>query len=252
MRDEAAIAKGEDTLTVLWDMEKFYDNICIVRLIKEAHRLRYPMLVFRLGIIMHMAPRLLRTYSFIPGMVQPRNGIIAGFSQSTAFARILLHGVLSRIHDSPWYGMVTIRSFVDDIRHTGRGKQPGVLEQMRDTAVLLADGLRSIKCKISTKSVCVSNRKHLKQAMVDVLQGQGVTIKSVASAPDLGVEAGGGHRRFTGVIRSRYGGTKPRADRAAWLNKKNKKARALYGTGIFPTATYGAETSGYYPQMVKR
>ena len=39
MRDEAAIAKGEDTLTVLWDMDKFYDNICIVRLIKEAHRL---------------------------------------------------------------------------------------------------------------------------------------------------------------------------------------------------------------------
>ena len=35
MRDEVAIAKGEDTLTLLWDMEKFYDNICIIRLIKE-------------------------------------------------------------------------------------------------------------------------------------------------------------------------------------------------------------------------
>ena len=159
--------------------------------------------------------------------------------------------MLSRIHDSPWYGMVTIRSFVDDIRHTGRGTYPGILAQMRDTAVLLADGLRGIKCKISTKSVCVSNRQHLKQAMVEILKGQGVTIKPVASAPDLGVEAGGGHRRFTGVIRSRYGGTKPRADRAAWLNKTNKKARALYGTGVFPPATYGAETCGYYPQMVQ-
>ena len=250
LRDEVAIANGDDTLTILWDMEKFYDNICIARLLREACRLRYPMLVLRLGIIMHMAPRLLRTYNFIPGLVQPRNGIIAGCSQSTAFARVLLHGVLGRIHDSPWYGMVSIRSFVDDIRHTGRGKPPHLLHQMRDTAILLAEALRGIKCKISTKSVCISNRKKLKQEMVDILKGQGVTIQAVSSAPDLGVEAGGGHRRFTGVIRSRYGGTKPRADRAAWLNTKNKKARALYGTGVFPTATYGAETCGYYPQMV--
>ena len=62
------MAKGEDTLTVLWDMEKFYDNICITRLIREACRLRYPMLVLRLGIVMHMASRLLRTYRFIPGI----------------------------------------------------------------------------------------------------------------------------------------------------------------------------------------
>ena len=121
---------------------------------------------------------------------------------------------------------------------------------MRDTAGLLAEGLRGVKCKIPTKSVCLSNRKHLKNAMVEIWKGQGVQVKAVASAPDLGVEAGGGHRRYTGVIRSRYGGTRPSADRAAWLNKKNKRARALYGTGIFPTATYGAETCGYYPQMV--
>ena len=82
-------------------MEKFCDNICIIRLIKEAYRLGYPMLVFRLGLMMHMAPRVLRTYSYVPEMVQSRNGIIAGCSQSTAFARILLHGVLSSIHDTP-------------------------------------------------------------------------------------------------------------------------------------------------------
>ena len=75
-------------------------------------------------------------------------------------------------------------------------------------------------------------------------------MREVHSAPDLGVEAGGGHRRYTGVIRTRYGGTRARSHRAAWLNKKNKKARALYSTGVFPQATYGGETRGYYPQMV--
>ena len=42
MRDEAAIARGEDTLTILWDMEKFYDNTCIEKLIHEACRLGLP------------------------------------------------------------------------------------------------------------------------------------------------------------------------------------------------------------------
>ena len=85
--------------------------------------------------------------------------------------------------------------------------------------------------------------------MVDILKAQGVKVTAVHSAPDLGVEAAGGHRRATGAIRSRYGGTKGRAERAAWLNKKNKRARALYGTGIYPQATYGGETCGFYPQM---
>ena len=115
---------------------------------------------------------------------------------------------------------------------------------MRDTAVLLAEGPRGIKCNISTKSVCFSNRDYLKKNFVDVLKGQGVVVKEVHSAPDLGVEAGGGHRRYTGVIRTRYGGTRARSHRAAWLNKKNKKARALYSTGVFPQATYEGKHVG--------
>ena len=178
------------------------------------------MLVLGLGIMMHMAPRWLRTYNYIPGFVLPRNGIIVGCSQSTAFARILLHGMLSSIHDTPWFGHVTIRSFVDDIRHTARGKGERIVEKMRDTAVLLAHRLKGIKCKISTKSVCLSNRKALKEAIVRTLKYQGVVVTQVHRAPHLGVEAGGGHRRTTGIIRSRYGGTKERANRAAWPTKR--------------------------------
>ena len=54
-----------------------------------AQRLGYPMLVFKLGIIMHIAPRFLRTYKYTLGYVLPRNGIIAGCSQSTAHARLV-------------------------------------------------------------------------------------------------------------------------------------------------------------------
>ena len=128
MLDEAAIARGENRITFLWDMEKFYDNICIERLVREAERLRYPMLVFKLGLMMHMARRWLRTYNYVPGcFVLPRNGIIAGCSQSTTFARILLYGMLKFLWDgyqtSQAYGLsycpagedtASVSSFADD------------------------------------------------------------------------------------------------------------------------------------------
>eukprot|EP00973_Karenia_brevis_P030971 4271938-Karenia_brevis.AAC.1 len=72
-------------------MEKFYDNISIPILIQEAIRLGYPPLVLKLGLHMHMACRSIRCYQFHPGVTSPTRGTIAGCTQSTTFAKILLH-----------------------------------------------------------------------------------------------------------------------------------------------------------------
>ena len=63
-----ALAKGEDTFTIVWDMEKFYDNKCIEKLVQEAWSLGYTMLIFRLGVMMHMAPRALKSMGMYLGM----------------------------------------------------------------------------------------------------------------------------------------------------------------------------------------
>eukprot|EP00973_Karenia_brevis_P024480 3377706-Karenia_brevis.AAC.1 len=43
-----------------------------------------------------------------------------------------------------------------------------------------------------------------------------------------------------------------RAHRVGQLNKVNKKAKALYNTGVWPAATYGMERVGYTPTMVNQ
>ena len=43
-----------------------------------------------------------------------------------------------------------------------------------------------------------------------------------------------------------------RASQVAYLSRKNKKAKALYGTGVLPTATYGAEAVGYSPSTINQ
>eukprot|EP00973_Karenia_brevis_P071995 10003033-Karenia_brevis.AAC.1 len=85
--NEVAYYRGEATLSTLYDMEKFYDNISIPTLITEATRLGYPPLVLKLGLQMHMACRSIRCYQFRPGVTTPTNGIIAGCTQSTTFAK---------------------------------------------------------------------------------------------------------------------------------------------------------------------
>eukprot|EP00973_Karenia_brevis_P049028 6799867-Karenia_brevis.AAC.1 len=81
-------------------MEKSYDKIFISNLIQKATRLDYPPLVLKLGLQMHMACRSIRCYQCHPGVTTPTNGIIAGCTQSTTFAKILLHAIIQEAYDN--------------------------------------------------------------------------------------------------------------------------------------------------------
>ena len=48
-------------------------------------------------------------------------------------------------------------------------------------------------------------------------------------------------------IKDRLGKARARANKVAYLSRKNKKPKALYGTGVLPTATYGVEAVGFLP-----
>ena len=51
-------------------------------------------------------------------------------------------------------------------------------------------------------------------------------------------------------ITHRKKAAKARANKVTYLTSKSKRAQALYGTGVLPQATYGAESVGYSPTMI--
>ena len=117
-------------------MEKFFDNIDILKLIGLADEQQYHQLILQLGLQMQMAPRGLRCYQHCPGQVQPNHGIIAGCTQSTTFAKVYLNVVLQGPWDrcqtkmakgivaKPALGLGSdIRSFIDDISATTHSKR---------------------------------------------------------------------------------------------------------------------------------
>ena len=54
------------------------------------------------------------------------------------------------------------------------------------------------------------------------------------------------------ALRTVFGKARQRANKVSYLARKNKRAKALYGTGVLPAATYGAEAVGYSPSMTKQ
>ena len=80
-----------------------------------------------------------------------------------------------------------------------------------------------------------------------------VQAKIGAASKDLGLGRTGGLMRTMISIKDRFGKAKLRANKVAYLSRKDERAKkALYGTGVLPAATYGVEAVGYSPSMIKQ
>ena len=97
--DELAALSQEEVIRIFWDMEKFYDNIHIGKLIQRAKEYGYPIRTFALGIQMHLAPRIVKAHGNLTMCKQPSNGIIAGCTQSNKFAGVFLFPTLRDIYE---------------------------------------------------------------------------------------------------------------------------------------------------------
>ena len=76
--DELHTQTGDEVASLLWDMDKFYDSINVIKLISKGIELGYPVVALALGMVMHMAMRVLKVEDSFMECEIPANGIIAG------------------------------------------------------------------------------------------------------------------------------------------------------------------------------
>eukprot|EP00973_Karenia_brevis_P024804 3418420-Karenia_brevis.AAC.1 len=155
--NEIAFHRGEATLATLYDMEKFYDNISIPALIKEATRLGYPAWVLKLVLQMHMARRSIRCCQFHLVVTVSHNGIIAGCTQSTTVAKILLHAICQQAYDVEIAEAMARRypqGYAATLGHLWMAsaasvgaRRVWVLQAQRTTSSMLLKGPKENKCK---------------------------------------------------------------------------------------------------------
>jgi len=181
------------------------------------------------------------------------NGIIAGCSQSNAFARAFLHHILEHMctarinHDEK----VLFRQFVDDLRQSHRAPTPEALQtSVSKASGTLSSMLIGAGCKISKKSVILTNAPEVAKAVKDRLALRGILITHVKAAKDLGVVSTAGVRRYSLFLRERLSKARNRSEKIRSLVKVDGNAKRLFTTGAYPQGTYGAVAQGYDPTTI--
>ena len=113
---EAEVARLEEkhTLTLLWDLKKFFDSISVKKLFAEAYRLGFPIKQLALSMAVHHAPRRLKLGAAIgQPILRLGRSILAGCKRSTDLARVYTLRLVSALAES--HPLVTLYQHVDDI-----------------------------------------------------------------------------------------------------------------------------------------
>ena len=142
-------------LTVNWDLEKFFDTICWVRLAELAGRLEYPTVPFILAAQVHLAGRILTGEFGASLPVFPRVGVLQGCGHSVNLAKVLPLRHLEQAHRS--LPFTTIRTWVDDMPQTTVGTLRLVRDKAPEAAVYWLKALRGLGLKPSKKTAIVAN-----------------------------------------------------------------------------------------------
>ena len=188
---EVACLIGKHCVDIL-DLEKLYDSIDNVKLMHQAFKLKWNLVVLYMSLLVHMAPRVLRIGDLWGEWMSPCNSILQGCGSSNSWARVLLYSLLQDLYSR---FPVQIGQQVDDINHHSQGTFFQALQWSVEATCMLYRGLIVLGLTLSQhKSMIVASHPHLLRAVRRELLEQGISLKeqtlcaTLASMRLLGTE----------------------------------------------------------------
>ena len=91
---ECAVLVGKETVSIYWDLEKFYDSIDWVRLIRWSLELGFPAIVLEIVMSVHMGPRVIKVGRICSEVLFPCNSLIAGCTAAMWLSRVMVCTIL--------------------------------------------------------------------------------------------------------------------------------------------------------------
>lgn len=243
--NETARLARKQTASILWDVEKFFDSIHPADVVREGIRFAYPARALLLGLQMHMAPRCLIMQKVASNLMITGRSILAGCNHSCFFARLVMHRPIERMIADTAGTSLRVSSLVDDIAQAALGTLQKVSLSSAVAAVSFCASMKSLRLKLSHKSVIVSSSPKISAHLASVLRKlPGVQVKCADAARDLGVINSASARRNTSIQHSRLSKAGVRLRKIAPLAKTVRAARVLIHTGAVPAAVWGAASLG--------
>ena len=245
---------GLETASVLWDVEKFFDNIRPQDVLREGVRLGYPLGILIMALSLHTAPRCLLLGGILSQVMLPGKSILAGCFHSVNFARLIMNAPINKVISTCAPPTLRVTTFVDDVAQISLGTRMQVVRSAIYAAIAFCAGMKSLRLSISAKSVVISSSPKLAGLIAKVVAKHAkVMLHCKGAERDLGVLNNPSKKRVrnTALQKARLQKAGKRFSRIAPLARQIRAARALAKTGAVPQATWGAVTLGMAPTAVK-
>ena len=131
MQDEIAVLSGEHTITVFFDLTKFFDSVNLSKLIEFAIQADFPLGVLAYDLQFHLAPRFVKWNQWLADCIMPDIGVVAGLKFSSTLSRLILYPVISAMHyQVPKSLKHAVEIFIDDVAQTMYSDMPGTSSSM--------------------------------------------------------------------------------------------------------------------------
>ena len=190
--DELAVLSGQKSAGVYYDVEKLYDSLDVVQLVKFSTSLDFPVLVVAMGLQIHVASRALSWCSHHSLPMDVFSSILACSKYNNSYARAYLYDMLDSLHMAV---PVTLGQHVDDLATLAHGDPANVLEMLVEAAICLRDGFASRQLIVSTKTVVTASTQQLADSICGSLHALGIPCKTARAARDLGLDSASGRHK---------------------------------------------------------
>ena len=241
--------------SILWDIWKFFDSIRPQDVIREGARMQYPMVDLVMALLMHTAARMLQLNGMVSYLMVPTCSILAGCFHAVFMARLVMTSPVSCMAREYKPPLLRVSTFVDDVAQISIGKLKPVLHSAVAAALRFVSGMKTLRLKVSSKSVVVSTSERVTTIIAKLVHKYAkVNVRTDNAARDLGVLNNPGSKRVrdTSLQYNRLQKAGRRLGRIAPLARSVRAARTLARTGALPQAVWGATVLGLSPTALSR
>ena len=250
IRHETARSQKRSGVTLLLDLEAFYENIQQDKVIEQGIQQGFPPIILNAAMDIYQGPRYIEGEGALSAPVRSTKGIIAGCPFAPGLSKLILHPVIEPLWQQSSVRHIDV--WLDDIgidiesqtheKAAKRGKEVyGEVKQR-----LAAEGLTLS----ASKTVFIVTDAKTRKALSGYLGPGDPEIKF--QAKDLGVDTSGGGLRRIATARGRQVKAQNRKNKLGSLQVGQVKAQIrIFKGSIMAAGLYGHQAMGVAPKRLK-
>ena len=249
LKCEVGRATGKHVVSLLVDLQCFYDSVELEQLLGAWEPLDFPPAVMNMVYEVYTGPRLLQAEQVTSRPVTCSKGILAGCPAAPLVAKLILAPVLGPFKEQ--FPKASIDVWVDDISIDFVGDSvQAVCRQALQGFDVLQQGLQDAGLKLSlAKTGYLASSNDCKKELTIQRREDQPSVHELLK--DLGLDSSGGRRRRIGTQQKRLLKAGRRNAKLHHLKIKSRPIRIrVWKTSVHSAACYGLEAQGIAPSVL--